>query len=249
MFFTNRIQNASLVRANLDGSEIVTLVSHKITYPSGLALDIPNQHVYWTDYYIDSIDRVDYNGKNRWSLKKRSFSLLKSLHSIAVFEKNIFVSSWSWATRNQSIILLKKPDYSDGTQIITDVVRPDSLRIFHRQNQVQPQHPCGNGDGCEHLCITAWRKDSTPLAQCICAPGYRLQARTQCVLSKRQSFLIYAKQKPPMIKGISMETVADRSRNLNSNMESMVPILNVKWPLSLDYNVKDQLIYFGQNDM
>lgn len=247
MFFTNRVENASLVRANLDGSSDTILVSHKITYPSGLTLDLPNEHVYWTDYYIDSIDRVDYNGKNRWSLKKRTFSLLKSLHSLVIFEKNLLVSSWHWVQRNQSIIFLNKPDYSAGRQIITNIQQPDALRIYHRQTQPEVPHPCQNGGGCQHLCITAWRKDLTPMAQCICKPGYRLQARTQCILAKHPTFLVYTRGDPKMIKGIPLSRLAESNGIVNPEM--MVPILNVKWPLSFDFSVKDQLIYFGHNDM
>lgn len=48
-----------------------------------------------------------------------------------------------------------------------------------------------------------------------------------------------------MIKGIAMST---KSQPGGGNQEAIVPILNVKWPIHLDYNVKDQLIYFGHNN-
>lgn len=46
------------------------LVDQKIVYPYGLSVDFPNQHVYWVDTYLDFIERVDYNGKNRKTIKK-----------------------------------------------------------------------------------------------------------------------------------------------------------------------------------
>lgn len=66
------------------------------------------------------------------------------------------------------------------------------------------------------------------------------------MLIQHSSFLIYAKQKPAMIKGIAMTT---KSQPGGGNQEAIVPILNVKWPLHLDYNVKEQLIYFGHNNV
>lgn len=247
MFFTKWTVIGSLERATLDGGNQTTLVTHKIIYPFGLTLDLPNEHVYWVDTYMDSVERVDYYGHHRWSLKKSSasFPLIKSLHSIAIFESNIFVSSWSPSLQNQSIITMNKRDSNTLKRIVTHVQRPDNLRIFHKQRQPNVVHPCGNsGGGCAQMCITAW-KGKVPVGQCMCAPGYRLQGKSNCILIKHKTFLIYAKQKPAMIKGISMTTSMQPG---GGNQEAIVPILNVKWPLSLDFNVKEQLIYFGQHD-
>jgi integrin beta 2 len=46
------------------------LVEQKIVYPYGVAVDIPNEHVYWVDTYLDFIERIDYNGKNRRTVRK-----------------------------------------------------------------------------------------------------------------------------------------------------------------------------------
>lgn len=246
IFFTKWTVIGSLERANLDGSNQTTLVSHKIIYPCGLTVDLPNAHVYWVDTYMDSVERVDYDGKKRWSLKKSTtnYPFIKSLHSVAIFEGTVFVSSWSPVSQNQSVVALNKRNSDNAHWIVKNVTRPDNLRIFHNQRQPQVAHPCGNGGGCAHICITAWKK-GLPVGQCMCAPGYRLQGKSNCVLIKHPSFLIYAKQKPGMIKGISMSQTMQPG---GGNQEAIVPILNVQWPLSLDYNVKEELIYFGQND-
>lgn len=247
MFYTKSQKFGCLERANLDGTNQTVLVSHKIIYPFGLTLDLANEHVYWMDTYMDSIERVDYNGKNRWSLKKSaiSFPILKSLHSITIFENTLFVSSWSgqW---NQSVVSVNRRDSNTAKAIISHALHPNNLRVFHRQRQPHVSHPCENDGYCNQLCVTSYRENNVPYSQCMCAPGYRLVNKTQCILIKFKSFLIYAKQKPAMIKGISMSL---KTLSSGSNQEAIVPILNVKWPLSLDYNVKDQLIYFGQNDM
>lgn len=62
----------SLSRCNLDGSNRVIIATNKIFYPSEITLDLANEHVYWIDTFTDFVERVDYDGNNRWSMKKSS---------------------------------------------------------------------------------------------------------------------------------------------------------------------------------
>lgn len=119
------------------------------------------------------------------------------------------------------------------------------LAVFHRQKQPQRKHPCENGGGCDHICITMYQPNGQPYAQCACAPGYRLASRSLCTPIEHASFLIYANR---MIKGVPMSNMTP-SLQRNGNRDVIVPILEVKPPFSLDYNVKEQLIYFGQNEL
>ena len=66
MFFTNwGTRQPMLERALMDGTKKTTLVNTKIVYPFGVAVDFPNEHVYWVDGYLSHVERVDYNGENR----------------------------------------------------------------------------------------------------------------------------------------------------------------------------------------
>ncbi|KAJ6647666.1 Prolow-density lipoprotein receptor-related protein 1, partial [Pseudolycoriella hygida] len=243
LFFT-KWEQSSIERSNMDGSNWTTLVTKKIIYPLGLTLDLANEHVYWVDHYMDFVERVDYNGQNRWSMVKRleNYYQLKSLLSIAYFENTIFVASNNNnSPRPNSIITFDKFNPIAG-RIVQNVTRPRNLLVFHRQRQPDIAHPCRkNNGGCNQLCIPSV-KNNIATATCKCSSGYRLQAKTHCVLVHHQSFLIYAKQKPAMIKGIAMST---KEQPGGGNQEAIVPILNVKWPIHIDYNAKEQLIYFG----
>lgn len=71
MFFTKwGTAHPSLERALLNGKERVVLVDHKIVYPYGVAVDFPLEHVYWVDTYLDFVERVNYDGSNRQTIKK-----------------------------------------------------------------------------------------------------------------------------------------------------------------------------------
>lgn len=71
MFFTKWGHSApALEQCSMNGTMRKSIVDHKIVYPYGVAVDIPSRHVYWVDTYLDFVERVDYDGKNRKTVKK-----------------------------------------------------------------------------------------------------------------------------------------------------------------------------------
>ncbi len=175
MFFT-KWEQASLERAHLDGTNRTTLVTNKVVYPFGLTVDLANEHVYWVDIYMDFVERVDYNGQNRWSMVKRleNYHSLRSMYSIAYFENTVFVASNSNNNNNRprpnAIINFDKFN-PIARRIVQNVTRPRNLMVFHRQRQPEIAHPCRtNNGGCDHLCIPSW-KNNIATALCMCSGG------------------------------------------------------------------------------
>ncbi|XP_031616659.1 prolow-density lipoprotein receptor-related protein 1 isoform X3 [Contarinia nasturtii] len=253
IFFTTSDSFGSLLQANMDGSNQTIIDSYKIFYPSSLKLDLANEQIYWLDKYMDYIERVDYSGNTRWSLKALIGSSMRPMHAIALFESNIYITKRSMS--HLEMWRINRRNTSSVERIFVTKEQPLEMRIFHAQSQpnapkswIDP-NPCSNNTthsmNCEHLCVLAYGITKKIQAQCICSAGYQLKNQHRCVLIKQNSFLIYAKQSPDMIRGISISNTTD----ILDAQECMVPILNVKRPLSLDYNMKNQLIYFGQNDI
>lgn len=65
MFWSDWGQNPRIERAFMDGTTRSTIVSTKLYWPYGLALDYTTQRVYFADAYLKYIDYCDYDGKNR----------------------------------------------------------------------------------------------------------------------------------------------------------------------------------------
>lgn len=235
MFFT-KWETASLDRAHLDGTNRTALVTQKITYPLGVTLDLATQHVYWVDHYMNYIERCDYDGKHRKSLKQKSGLRpdLSKLYSIALFENQLVVAE------ERRIVKLHK--HSAEIKHSLKGNRTSGLLIWHRQRQPEVAHPCREQNGgCNHLCIP-YNRQSIVSAKCLCAPGYQQDGQKKCVLVEEKAFLMYVRNDPATIKGIA---IADNE----DGQESMVPIVAPhNSPMGYDYNVRDQLVYFGQMD-
>lgn len=57
-------------RALLNGKERRVLVDSKIVYPYGVTIDYALEHVYWVETYLDFVERVNYDGSNRQTVRK-----------------------------------------------------------------------------------------------------------------------------------------------------------------------------------
>lgn len=52
-----------IYRSNMDGSAVHRLVSEDVKWPNGISVD--DQWVYWTDAYLDCIERITFDGQQR----------------------------------------------------------------------------------------------------------------------------------------------------------------------------------------
>ncbi|XP_063881494.1 prolow-density lipoprotein receptor-related protein 1-like isoform X4 [Scylla paramamosain] len=234
MFFTNwGTRQPMLERALMDGTRKMSLVNTKIVYPFGVTVDFPNQHVYWVDGYLSHVERVDYNGENRRIILKLKTD--ESPYGISVFENFLYVTSW----KDDSIKRIGRFQSHNVTTFPTNLMEPMHIHVFHRQRQPEVVHPCGQRNGgCQHICIPLW-EGRRPVASCRCQPGHILapQGSGNCVAFQPQAFLIYAKGRPGMIKGLNLDR--------EDNSEVMIPITSLTRPTTLDYDVRTQFIYYA----
>jgi len=57
--------STQVVRANMDGTNALAIVSEAAYKASGVAVDIIAKRVFWCDSLLDYIETVDYDGNNR----------------------------------------------------------------------------------------------------------------------------------------------------------------------------------------
>lgn len=57
--------STQVIRANMDGTNALAIVSEAAYKASGVAVDIIAKRVFWCDSLLDYIETVDYEGNNR----------------------------------------------------------------------------------------------------------------------------------------------------------------------------------------
>jgi hypothetical protein len=56
--------NPKIMRVNFDGSDLETLIDKDLISPVGIALDVPNEKIYFTDRYANIIKRANLDGSD-----------------------------------------------------------------------------------------------------------------------------------------------------------------------------------------
>ncbi|XP_048049460.1 low-density lipoprotein receptor-related protein 1B isoform X2 [Megalobrama amblycephala] len=239
LFFTDYGNIAKLERCNMDGTNRTRLVDYKVERPTAVALDLVKKLVYWADAYLDYIEMVDYNGKNRHTIIQGY--QVAHLHGLAVFEDYLY------ATRSEpssgavvDILRINRFNVTDP-ETLTSIGNAKTIRVYHKLSQPKVKgHACevdpyGKPGGCSHICLLSGSYKSR---SCRCRTGFSLGSDGQsCKKPKNDLFIFYGKGRPGIIRGLDM--------NVKSSNEHIVPIEDLVNPRALDYHAETGNIYFA----
>jgi len=80
------------MRASMDGSSSIAIVSEDIKWPNALAVDHGRNRLYWTDAYHDKIETSSLTGSDRQLVNMDN---VDHPFSMEVFGDFIFWSDWN----------------------------------------------------------------------------------------------------------------------------------------------------------
>lgn len=65
MFWSDWGENPHISRGGMDGSNKTVFIHHNIIWPNGLAIDYPNDRLYWVDGDKKTFESVRLDGTDR----------------------------------------------------------------------------------------------------------------------------------------------------------------------------------------
>ncbi|XP_049818680.1 low-density lipoprotein receptor-related protein 2 [Aethina tumida] len=230
MFIADSTQ---VVRANMDGTNTVSVVSEAAYKASGITLDLIAKRVYWCDSLLDYIETVDYYGQNRF-LVIRGQSV-PSPARLALFESRVY---WTDGTK-QGVMSVDKFETTSIQSIyrMRDIRDPRAIKAIHQLQQPYANNPCGHNNGnCQHMCILTNTNPGVGY-RCACNIGFRL-ARDERNCDLVSEFLMYSQQR--FIRGKVLNPV------IEGFSEAMLPVVSRRARfVGLDFDAKDQHIYYS----
>ncbi|XP_043939564.1 prolow-density lipoprotein receptor-related protein 1 [Protopterus annectens] len=240
VFFTDYGQIPKVERCDMDGQNRTKLVDSKIVFPHGITLDLVNKLVYWADAYLDYIEVVNYEGKNRQTIIQGL--LIEHLYGLTVFENYLYATNSDNTNMQQKTSVIKVNRFnSSDYQVVTRVDKGGALHIYHQQRQPKVRsHACepdqyGKPGGCSDICLLGSNHKSRT---CRCRSGFSLGSDGKsCKKPEHELFLVYGKGRPGIIRGMDITArVPD---------EHMIPIENLMNPRALDFHSETGFIYFA----
>lgn len=208
-------------RAALDGSLRGILVSDKLGWPNGIALDISAKKLYWCDAKTDSIEVINYDGTDR---KEVVTDNLPHVYGITLVGDYLYWTDW----QRRSLDSAHKITGNDRKVILDQLANMMGLKAVGPLIPSTVHNPCAvNNGNCAHLCF------NTPTKYvCACQMGYELESnRRTCVVP--EAFLLFARKEN--IGRISIE---------NPFNDAIIPASGIKDASALDFDIKDNRIYW-----
>uniref|UniRef100_A0A8C0SLN4 Sortilin-related receptor n=1 Tax=Canis lupus familiaris TaxID=9615 RepID=A0A8C0SLN4_CANLF len=111
-----------IYRSNMDGSAVHRLVSEDVKWPNGISVD--DQWIYWTDAYLDCIERITFDGQRRSIVLDN----LPHPYAIAVFKNEIYWDDWS----QLSIFRASKFSGSQMVVLKSELTGLMDMKIFYK---------------------------------------------------------------------------------------------------------------------
>lgn len=166
--------------ASMDGKFSRPLITRNIIWPNGLALDWPNDRLYWVDAKFQSIDSCKLDGSDRRRVIEK---VSNHPYGIAVFQDRVFWSDWE----SNSI---QSCDKFTGEHVNT-VVRDDiiyDIKVYHPAMQPVMVNSC-HDNPCSHLCLLNMNHSYT----CECPKNLELSVdKHKCRPTRKQKTVLMA---------------------------------------------------------
>ncbi|XP_023703710.1 low-density lipoprotein receptor-related protein 2 [Cryptotermes secundus] len=228
--------STQVVRANMDGTNAMAIVSEAAYKASGVAVDLIAKRVFWCDSLLDYIETVDYEGNNRILVVRGQ--TVPSPSRLTLFEDRVY---WSDGTK-QGIMSVDKYQGQNTIQVVyrkREVREPKGVKAVHGLIQPYASNPCGNQNGnCDQMCIVTVGDGAGMLGyRCACNIGWMLGSdQRRCNLI--EEFLMYSQQR--FIKGRVLDPV------IEGFSDAINPVVSRKARfVGLDFDFKDKYIYYS----
>ena len=267
VFWSDWGRRPRIERAGLDGSNRTTIISTKIYWPNGLAIDLFRERLYFADAHLDYIESCDYSGQKRTQIFANDL-FLHHPHSLSFFEEQIF-----WVDRGHSILAKKNRMHSNKTVVAPLQSSALTVKVAHSSLQPQEENPCLRSN-CEQLCLLS--PSSANGYRCDCQVGYLRDPNyeNRCSLDETEFLIVLNKN---IIGGIRISandtqqldddrttplpTVDDTNEevtafSLSPNFsgendflwDRMIPVSGIRYGYDFAYDFKEQIVFYLQHN-
>ena len=218
-----------IARANLDGTNRTTLVTRDISNPLDLTIDMQTHNIYWVDSREDAIFTVNFDGKNRQTIRDK----LPSPKGLALLNQDVY-----WVDRNlQNIYKASKipAQVAEPTIIQSGLEKLRDISIVDSRNQPKAtRNPCSGNGGCSQLCFAM----SESRQRCDCAVGVLAGDNKRCETAGE--YIVYTTRSE-----IRSEIIPINVTNHQSKVP-FEPLVNMTNVVGIDFDYADKKLFYTQ---
>uniref|UniRef100_A0ABM0H074 Prolow-density lipoprotein receptor-related protein 1-like n=1 Tax=Saccoglossus kowalevskii TaxID=10224 RepID=A0ABM0H074_SACKO len=168
MYWTDWGMNPKIESSYLDGSHRIVLVSDRLIWPTGLAIDLFNERLYWADPKTNLIESLRLDGNDRVTVVTFPRGSDQP-YLIDLFEDFIYGTTF----QTNKIFRVNKFGLGEIEIISSSLEHTTDLVIIQEYKQMAAPNPC-EGKDCSQLCLPQPGE-----ATCSCGDGFE-ESGTNC---------------------------------------------------------------------
>lgn len=166
----------------MDGFDRKVLISERLQYPNGLAIDYSSDRLYFADSGFKSIESVKFDGSARKTIIDEG---LMHPFGIDIYDQKVY---WT-DMKTLNVESANKNNGKDRNILIANVSDLMDVRVFHRNRKII-SNLCSvsNGD-CSHLCLL-----NPHGYRCACPIGVKLSKNRRTCNDGPNDFILFARR-------------------------------------------------------
>jgi len=136
MFWTDWGEVPKIERAGMDGDPASrrVIISRRIFWPNGLAVDYDQSRLYWADGKYNYIHSSNLDGGDRTEVVSSS-ALLPHPFAVTLFRDSLYWTDWN----THAIYTCNRSNGAGSRTIVTNLFSPMDIHVYHPSRQ-----PAGN---------------------------------------------------------------------------------------------------------
>ncbi|XP_048480934.1 low-density lipoprotein receptor-related protein 4 [Plutella xylostella] len=222
MYWSDWGENPCIERADMDGGNRKRIIVGAMTWPNGLALDLGNNRIYWTDGGNRTIEYANLDGTGRTTLIGEH---LPHPFGLDLYGDEVFWTDWE----TQSIQAANKYSGKSRRTLGAGVAGLMDVRVFHKE-RMGGVNRCGrNNGGCSHLCLLKPGGKS-----CACPIGIKINKDGRTCPAGPVNYLIFAHRVDIRVVSLDVPYLID----------VVLPLPPLKNALGVDVDTSTGLIYW-----
>ncbi|XP_062584701.1 low-density lipoprotein receptor-related protein 4-like [Saccostrea cucullata] len=171
LFWSEHDETGKIERATLAGEERETIVTGAVWVPD-MAVDTDSKTIYWIDIQRNTVEKCDYDGKNRKVVRRSKFTSI-TMSGITVYKELVCVTEY----HSYLVTCLDKTTGDNKWMRYFRSRTPWAISVYDKTTQKIIDHSCKNMK-CQHFCV------NTPNGgKCMCKSGYQLASdQSMCIV-------------------------------------------------------------------
>ncbi|KAF5291298.1 hypothetical protein FQA39_LY03449 [Lamprigera yunnana] len=224
MYWSDWGKRPEIARAKMDGTEDMSFVANAIYWPNGLALDIPNERLYWVDAKLMTLQSINLDGTARRIILE---NIIKHPYALAIFENEVFWSDWT----SNTIESCEKFTGKNHNVIVKEREHIYGVHIYHPALQSYKRNPC-HMSFCSHICLLSGAEYT-----CACPENKILGTdKHTCRVGDRDQILIAS---------TGNMLIAVHHQDLGKHNETILPV-TVKNVTAMAYSSRSNILFVSE---